>query len=179
MPSLRRNLFLISVLCGVATATYAQDGYQCVDLKNMSVRYQLTQCPSHLIDRAAWRTSANPSGWTIDSSSVSQTFQPTSVPVHEGLTEKQGEILNKGVGGAIGIAGVLLFCAVLSWVVRTLFRPGKGVAGKTAEFAARASAEEMARAAGAVAGVAERWSRKLREAFNQGRLDKKWPATSN
>ncbi len=171
MPLQRPNLALTLALWGVLSAAHAQDGHQCVDPRNMSVRYQLSPCPSHLMYRPAWRSSENPSGWTT-TPPATDALQPSAVSTQQGRPKTQNDLLNQGVSGAIGAAGVLLLLALFVWAARSLIRVCKGLAGQSAKIAALTSAEDLARAAGSVAGVAERKSRKLRDAFNQGRVNK-------
>ncbi len=168
MPLLRQSLVLAFASLGILSVSHAQDGYQCVDPKNMSVRYQAQPCPSPQMTRPAWRSAENPSGWTTNPPATGAS-QSTSTSTRDGLTKNQSDLLNRGLGGAVDAAGVLLLLVLLGWVVRGVFRMGRGVVGKTAEIAAKASPEELARAAGSVAGIAERRARKLREAFDQGR----------
>jgi hypothetical protein len=88
------------------------------------------------------------------------------------MTKDHSDLLNKGIGGAVGGAGVLLGVALLVWLVKLIFRVSTGVARRASEIATSTAAEDLARAAGSVAGLAERKSRKLRDAFNQGRGDR-------
>lgn len=168
MPLLRQSLVLAFASLGILSVSHAQDGYQCVDPKNMSVRYQAQPCTSPHMTRPAWRSAENPSGWTTNPP-TSGSAQATASSARDGLTKNQSDLLNRGVSGAVGAAGVLLLLLLLGWVVRGVFRMGRSVAGKTAEIAAKATPEELAKAAGSVAGLAERRARKLRDAFNQGR----------
>lgn len=161
-----RSSIAVLVVFAPSTTVFGQDAYQCVDPKSMAVRYQQAVCPANWIARPAWRTDQTPSGWTTDAPVGAIHQARVQAPNRSGL-------LNDLAGGVVGGGGVLLILGLSVWLIRILFGIGKSVAGKTVEVAARTSAADIARAAGSVVGVAERKSRKLRDAFNEGRSDEK------
>lgn len=101
-----------------------------------------------------------------------QPVQPTPQPVRRAQSDAS-ELVNAGVGGAIGGLGVMLGALVFVKLCSLLWRASRSAARKASEVIEGTSAVDMARAAGGVAGKAHRRAANLADAFRKGHRDRR------
>lgn len=105
---------------------------------------------------------------------VSETFAPSDQPQRSSstYTGPPDDPVNRATRGVIVGASVLLGIWLIKLVLGFLFRATRQIAGKTAEIVEKTSAKDIARAAGNIAGAAERKASPLIEAFKDGRKNR-------
>lgn len=106
---------------------------------------------------------------------VSETFTQNEMPRSESLSnysKPPDDPVNLATRGVITAAMVIFFVWVVRIVFRSLLRATRQVAGRTAQIVEKTSAADIARAAGSIAGAAERKASPLIEAFKEGRRDR-------